>query len=670
MGFARIPHCRIIPLNKFTKATKAVAHFSPQQKGHPMHLRHLAAALTLAISSAYAAPQSWLQQNLPPQTTAYLRLPNLWFLENHKLAASAAYQNDAYRAQTSAVRSALIQRLITLLPEEARAPLQNLQQHLDAPLEIALIQDKNELNLLIAASAAFPDEQTLQQTLAQTFPAPWKVSAGSIEQRGAPTIAYRYDSSTQRLLLSTGLVKNPADNLKYLAEDGGDAPFAKLQERLDPSADGFYLWLDPQNPLLQQKLREYKPLLEKLGIDRAEQLALAWSVQNERPRLQISLIQPDNAPLNLPQATTDALKLPYQGDISALAALTLPNDTQIDGLADSSGKIKQTLQQALGISADDLAALGTIHYLADDNGSYLVLPQSTKAALDALLTKLQDRGILNKRETLQDGIEHLAFTSLAAQGAKLSEQDNVFKKSADTAFNTLMSQLQNHYYLRAEGDYLLISDLPQPLLARKNLAADAPTIADWLAKEHLDIQHSNYAYIQNQRHLSRDSYYNSLKRLQAYADLAQSPLDIMALPDASQLPASGAVALRLHGRPPEHGGQQHHHCHLRHPLRHRTAGLQRLHRPRPYPKRPQRRRAAEDRNRRHAGPRQKNQREKIQNGRQKPARRSKRRHPGHPAKRQPLRRQNHHSALRPREQTMAMPNRHCQTLPATELPLT
>ena len=512
-----------------------------------MHLRHLAAALTLALSTAYATPQSWLHQNLPPQTTAYLRLPNLWFLENHKLAASAAYQNDAYRAQTATVRSALIQRLLTLLPEEARAPLQNLQQHLDAPLEIALIQDKNELNLLIAASAQFADGQALQQTLAQTFRAPWQVSADRIEQRGAPPIAYRYDAANQRLLLSSGLVKNPADSLKYLAEDGGDAPFSALQTRLDPEADGFYLWLDPQNPLLQQKLREYKPLLEKLGIDRAEQLALAWSVQNERPRLQISLVQPDNAPLNLPQATTDALKLPYQGDISALAALTLPNDAQIDGLADSSGKIKQTLQQALGISADDLAALGTIHYLADDNGSYLVLPQSAKPALEALLTKLQGRGILNKRETLQDDIEHLAFTSLAAQGAKLSEQENVFKKNADTAFNTLMSQLQNHYYLRAEGDYLLISDLPQPLLARKNLAADAPTIADWLAKEHLDIQHSNYAYIQNQRHLSRDSYYNSLKRLQAYADLAQSPLDIMALPDASQLPASGAVALRLHG---------------------------------------------------------------------------------------------------------------------------
>ena len=110
-----------------------------------------------------------------------------------------------------------------------------------------------------------------------------------------------------------------------------------------------------------------------------------------------------------------------------------------------------------------------------------------------------------------------------------------------------MSQLQNHYYLRTEGDYLLISDLPQPLLARKNLAADAPTVARWLAAEHIDLGDSAYAYIQNQRHLGRDSYYNGLKRLQTYADLAQTPFDLAALPDASQLPASGAVALRLRG---------------------------------------------------------------------------------------------------------------------------
>ena len=508
-----------------------------------MHLRHLAAACALTLSTAYAAPQSWLHQNLPPQTAAYLRLPNAWFLENHKLAASAIYQSDAYREQTAAVRRALIQRLLTLLPEEARAPLQNLQQHLDAPLEIALLQDKNELNLLIAATAQFADDQALQQTLAQTFPAPWQVGADRIEQRGEPPIAYRYDAANQRLLLSTGLVKNPADSLKYLSEDGGDAPFTALQSRLDPKADGLYLWLDPQNPLIQLKTRDWQPVLTRLGLDHSRQLALAWSVSDERPRLQISLVQADDAPLNLPTARGATLELPYHGDISALAALTLPNDAQIEGIAQSGGKLKQVLQQTLGISADDLAALGTLYYLADDNGGYLVLPQSAKPALEALLNKLQGRGILSQRETLKEGIEHIAFTSLTAQSAAQAASQT----PQNAALTSLMRQLQNHYYLRAEGDYLLISDLPQPLLARKNLAADAPTVARWLAAEHIDLGDSAYAYIQNQRHLGRDSYYNGLKRLQAYADLAQSPLDIMALPDASQLPASGAVALRLRG---------------------------------------------------------------------------------------------------------------------------
>ena len=80
---------------------QTVPVFSHNKKGHPMKLRHLAAALTLALGTAHAAPQSWLHQNLPPQTAAYLRLPNAWFLENHKLAASAIYQSDPYKTCNS-----------------------------------------------------------------------------------------------------------------------------------------------------------------------------------------------------------------------------------------------------------------------------------------------------------------------------------------------------------------------------------------------------------------------------------------------------------------------------------------------------------------------------------------------------------------------------------------
>ena len=202
------------------------------------------------------------------------------------------------------MRRALIQRLLTLLPEEARAPLQNLQQHLDAPLEIALLQDKNELNLLIAATAQFADDQALQQTLAQTFPAPWQVGADRIEQRGEPPIAYRYDAANQRLLLSTGLVKNPADSLKYLSEDGGDAPFTALQSRLDPKADGLYLWLDPQNPLIQLKTRDWQPVLTRLGLDHSRQLALTWTTPRSTCR------PPAAPPSSYPTTATSARSPP------------------------------------------------------------------------------------------------------------------------------------------------------------------------------------------------------------------------------------------------------------------------------------------------------------------------------------------------------------------------
>ena len=151
-----------------------------------MKLRHLAAALTLALGTAHAAPQSWLHQNLPPQTAAYLRLPNAWFLEttNSPQAPSTRATPTANKPPPCAAPSS--SACSPCCPEEARAPLQNLQQHLDAPLEIALLQDKNELNLLIAATAQFADNQALQQTLAQTFPAPWQVAPTASNSAASP----------------------------------------------------------------------------------------------------------------------------------------------------------------------------------------------------------------------------------------------------------------------------------------------------------------------------------------------------------------------------------------------------------------------------------------------------------------------------------------------------
>ena len=518
-----------------------------------MHKHLLATALGLSLATlahGETAQESWLHRTLPAETAAYARVPGVWFLEQNALPTSAVYQSEAYKNQSQLIRKALQEKLLTLLPPEAANSLRPLQEHLTSPLEAAFITDNHGMTILIASHIEQNSAQDIQKTLQQVFPAPWQVSADRIQnsaEKNAPIIAYRFDDKQKRLLLAINSDNQPDAQVALIDKNDGNAPFTAQENRLDPEHNGLYLWANPQNPLIQMGISRQQGILQKLGLDRVQQASLAWAAAEGRPRLQLSLILPDNAPLNLPAATANNLgTLHYHGDVAALAAFTLPNDAQLDAILDSNGELKKNLQQALGVSADDLAALGTLHYLSDDNGRYLVLPQSAKPALNSLLDKLQQKGHLKNRSMGRDNIEHLAFVSLANL---ISEGNTNSPDPSKEAFLALLFNIQNHYYLRDEGDNLLIATLPQPLAARAKAGDSAPKLGDWLKTQHLNLDGVNYAYIQNQRNLSRDSYYEGLRRLQMYADLAGTPLDLSQLPDAesANLPQQGTIALRLSG---------------------------------------------------------------------------------------------------------------------------
>ena len=521
-----------------------------------MHKHLLATALGLSLATlahGETAQESWLHRTLPAETAAYARVPGVWFLEQNALPASAVYQSDAYKKESSTIRKALQEKLLTLLPPEAANSLRPLQEHLTSPLEAALITDNHGMTVLVASHIGQNSAQDIQKTLQQAFPAPWQVSADRIRnsaEKNAPIIAYRFDDQQKRLLLAINSDNQPDAQLALIDKNDGNAPFTAQENRLDPEHNGLYLWANPQNPLIQMAvgMAHEQEALQKFGLDRAQQASLAWAAVAGRPRLQLSLGLPDNAPLNLPAATANNLgTLHYHGDITALAAFTLPNDAQLDsilGLGNNDG-LKQNLQQALGVSADDLAALGTLHYLSDDNGRYLVLPQSAKPALNSLLDKLQQKGYLKSRSMGSDNIEHLAFVNLASLISNMGGNPD----PAREAFFTLLLNIQNHYYLRDEGDNILITTLPQPLMARAKTGGSDATLGDWLKTQHLNLDGVSYAYIQNQRNLSRDSYYAGLRRLHAYADLTGTSIDFSQLPDAgsANLPQQGIIALRLSG---------------------------------------------------------------------------------------------------------------------------
>ena len=519
-----------------------------------MHKHLLATALGLSLATlahGETAQESWLHHTLPAETAAYARVPGVWFLEQNALPTSAVYQSDAYKKESSTIRKALQEKLLTLLPPEAANSLRPLQEHLTSPLEAALITDNHGMTVLVASHIGQNSAQDIQKTLQQAFPAPWQVSADRIRnsaEKNAPIIAYRFDDQQKRLLLAINSDNQPDAQLALIDKNDGNAPFTAQENRLDPEHNGLYLWANPQNPLIQMAvgMAHEQEALQKFGLDRVQQASLAWAAVAGRPRLQLSLGLPDNAPLNLPAATANNLgTLHYHGDITALAAFTLPNDAQLDAVLDSNGGLKEILQQALGISADDLAALGTLHYLSDDNGRYLVLPQSAKPALNSLLDKLQQKGFLKSRSMGSDNIEHLAFVNLASLISNMGGNPD----PAREALFTLLLNIQNHYYLRDEGDNILITTLPQPLMARAKTGGSDATLGDWLKTQHLSLDGVSYAYIQDQRNLSRDSYYAGLRRLHAYADLTGTSIDLSQLPDAgsANLPQQGIIALRLSG---------------------------------------------------------------------------------------------------------------------------
>ena len=111
----------------------------------------------------------------------------------------------------------------------------------------------------------------------------------------------------------------------------------------------------------------------------------------------------------------------------------------------------------------------------------------------------------------------------------------------------IMLRMGEHFYWTREGDYLLLAQIPQPLIARAARGADTDLSA-WLRDtQRQDVSESVIAVSAQTRKLPRRLYYIYLELLQEMAELAHTPIDAWSLPTADQLalPASGALGMSV-----------------------------------------------------------------------------------------------------------------------------
>ena len=85
-----------------------------------------------------------------------------------------------------------------------------------------------------------------------------------------------------------------------------------------------------------------------------------------------------------------------------------------------------------------------------------------------------------------------------------------------------------------DGDHFLVAQVPQILLGLEQTGREF-SMRDWIDTHHLDSQKSLISMAGQNRHASRDNYYNYLSFLQFLGDLADHEVDISSFPSTSEL---------------------------------------------------------------------------------------------------------------------------------------
>lgn len=513
--------------------------------------------LTLAIAGTVQAAEiqpAWLYQDISPE--AYIRVPQQWTL----LFANSARDPSAIQPhwQTVQDKLALLPGTDKNLTPHQKTVIDDILAHNIGAVEIAVyLAEGGVPHILIGAQMDYQDEQrflTFAQALAASL---------ELEQQGDGTqgrlnaahddmhIAYRYDknSGKHRWLASANLPEN-IDWTKYSGNPSESLLAAATQ--IDPQGLGFMAWVRNNPLMLHAATDNHGQWVKALQLFKTKSLSAGYAVDADgKPALQLNLeITPDGLRDFFPTQAS-AGDIAVHGNLESALAFTLPDSAgmqkilnildRASGEQNSYARLKGKAQNTLGIDLDPLFnAFGTQWLILDDDfGKIYAIRknQHWQSALDML----GKAGYLTLDHNDDSGITHarLSFAHLIAKHST---------GSLDMAHPLWQAILRapTHFYYQEEGDYLVIADLPQPLIDRKRTTGGNHIGAYWGSAQNSE---NNLLATLKIDHLARRHYYSRLQWLQYLADIANTDIDISSLPSAQMLnlPDKGYLNAQIQG---------------------------------------------------------------------------------------------------------------------------
>jgi hypothetical protein len=514
---------------------------------------------------------AWMREVLSDQTLFYARIPSIWnnfsFKEDAFKKALGSTQNSELITELQSSSERWLQQADPLL-----TPLLNLLAgQLNGPIEMVATADNGMPKLLVSIPLNYENNIQVKELISSLLGIGLVkdefqklADNAGVFNTSIGALPYRWDPQHKRLQL---LVNFGGSSLELLDESFGalkpNSSHSMLsnEKQMDSSLQGLYVWFNNQKarPLYEMMLpTESLELLSSLGLLEVESVALSLGVLNEKGRLKLQLNTPADGKLRkLLPVYSNNLAIASVGTPKYVMLLGLPSNEELKVAeaiaAELFGELsdylsaKKALAKGIGAPVEDiLAAVGPeLLLISDNSGEYLALKLRNPKAFKLLIEKLQlnsgtsiETELLNGKETV-----HLTLPGIFS-GNNITGLSGI-----PFVVRDLVNKMGSHIYWQTEGDYLIISQLPQELKDRQHLLLNNYIfLKQWLLEnQKQNLSNSGLALSGVIEQAPQRLYYGYLTMMQALADVTDAKINISSMPSATELglPEKGTYGFQL-----------------------------------------------------------------------------------------------------------------------------
>jgi len=524
---------------------------------------------------------AFLRANLPESVFAYVRIPNIWSFGG---VAKGNIFDTAVNAQpffdaVKGVRSGFNENVI---PEIDNADVQVLTkllfQHLTSPVEVMAINEVDAAvpipNLVISASADFSSTDEIQAlliVLAKNEPKIEITTTMQADGYAELSIAnvstqLQWDQEKSRFFILVGGSLSPnklADVIKTFLPNI-QHQMTEIENTIDSSGQGVFVWANPRKlssiGSAMGKQLELAPLA-MMGVSSMKNIAIGAGTSNGINRLKYIVEMPVTGFRSYLPIITSNLDFNVMGNTKMVAVVGLPSRagfTSIENTIalvsqpkDMEGyyKFKKEFNKALGFNIEDLFDFfgQDISFVSDEAGSYVAIRLNDAKKFKTTLDKsIETLGLEYEQRTIAGHTyQHLRIPSIYTK--YLEEESTKNKSITENKLLTRLFSVSSHVYWEQEGDYLIMSSIPQTLIDRHYIKTKTP-VKNWLEKQQRINPDGSLlmASVRNQG-TAEKMYRMHLGALNYLADFTGKPIDMFALatPYEAKIPKESSYGFKI-----------------------------------------------------------------------------------------------------------------------------